>query len=77
MKQLPRLDNWIICTTGIISWAEGNVYKSPRFIDGEYISTSWLRRYSLAEGLVTTRNSTYLLGKPRAQPPKEEDVPVK
>ena len=77
--KLPRLDNWTIINYGTWAGAEGYVYDSDKFDDGDYIHTSYLLRYSLAEGKITTRNTTYLLGKPKSEftPPREKDVPVR
>jgi hypothetical protein len=73
-----RLENWYITIWGTHSTAHGDVYGHPTFNDGEHIRTSYLRQYSLKEGKVTTKNSTYLLGKPASEfkPPQEEDVKV-
>jgi hypothetical protein len=74
---IPRLENWSIENRGLYSIAWGHVYDSPKFNDGEYIHTSFLRQYSLSEKKVTTNNSTYLLGLPASAftPPPEQDVP--
>lgn len=75
--KLPRLDNWVIEIRGEYSVAHGVVYDSDKFQDGDVITTSYLRRYSLVEKKVTTKNTTYLLGWPHSfiVPPEEEDVP--
>jgi len=75
--KLPVLENFIIVNWGTLAVAEGNVYGSPKFKDGEYIHTSWLRAYSLSEGKVTTRNGVYKLGKPAKAPPAEHEVVIK
>jgi hypothetical protein len=74
---IPRLENWSIENRGTYSIACGRVYDSPKFVDGEYIQTSFLRRYSLSEKKVTTNNSTYLLGAPASDftAPPDQDVP--
>jgi hypothetical protein len=77
MEKLPRLENWILVNWGSLAVAEGNVYGSHKFQDGEYIHTSWLRAYSLSERKVTTRNGVYLLGKPATPPLAEHEVIIK
>ena len=74
---IPTLHNFRIINYGTLAVAEGNVYGSDKFQDGEYIHTSWLRAYSLAEKKVTTRNGVYLLGKPAKAPPADHEVIIK
>jgi hypothetical protein len=71
-----RLENFYITIWGTHATATGNVYGNPNFKDGELITTSYLRRYSLTEKKITTKNNTYELGKPSSEftPPPEEDV---
>lgn len=71
-----KLENWFITIWGTHSTATGNVYGNPKFKDGDVITTSYLKRYSLSEGKITTKNNTYLLGKPSSvwKSPPEEDV---
>ena len=76
-KKLPVLEGWRLVNWGTLAVAEGNVYGSDKFPDGEYIHTSWLRAYSLSEKKVTTRNGVYLLGKPALTPPAEHEVIIK
>jgi hypothetical protein len=76
-EKLPRLEGWILVNWGSLAVAEGFVYGSPKFQDGEYIHTSWLRAYSLSEGKITTRNGVYLLGKPAKAPPADHEVIIK
>jgi hypothetical protein len=70
------LENWYITIWGTHATATGNVYGNPNFKDGELITTSYLRSYSLSEGKINTKNSFYKLGKPSSEftPPPEEDV---
>jgi hypothetical protein len=75
--KLPILENWRIINYGNLSVAEGNVYNSARFGNGLYITTSWLKAYSLAEGKVTTNNRVYKLGKPAVPPPADNEVIIK
>jgi hypothetical protein len=74
----PRLERWRLQDFGEYTVAEGHVYDSDKFHDGEYIHTSCLRSYSIKEAKITTLNSTYLLGKPasRYRRPPEKDVVV-
>jgi hypothetical protein len=61
-----RLEKWVIQERGLeefVVW--GHVYDDTRerFPDGTMIHTSGIRSRPLKEGdVVTTRNSTYLLG---------------
>jgi hypothetical protein len=59
-----RLDNWTLINHGTWSQLEGNVFGNPKFHDGAFIRTSWLRAFSVPEGKATTKNSVYLLGTP-------------
>jgi len=67
-KVTGRLENWHvsmpIVTGEVMIW--GDVYEDirNRFNDGTYIHTSGCESKKYVEGdVVTTRNSTYLLGK--------------
>jgi hypothetical protein len=51
-----KLENWFI----IGNKAYGNVYGNPAFEDGELVRTSDI--ISSEDGVVTTKNSTYVLG---------------
>ena len=67
-KVTGRLENWR--ESGVYKGESilfGNIYDDAecRFQDGTYIHTSGIQPQDLEEGkVVTTRNSTYLLGKP-------------
>lgn len=74
---IPRLEDWRIVNFGTLAVAEGNVFGHPKFKEGEFIRTSYLRAYSLAEGKVTTRNTVYKLGKPAVAPLAEHEVIIK
>jgi hypothetical protein len=61
-----RIENWHVSMPDesgeIMVW--GDVYGSYMFNDGTYIHTSGCPNTEYKEGdIVTTRNSTYLLGK--------------
>ena len=67
-KVTGRLENWHVSmpaiTGEVMIW--GDVYDdvNNRFNDGTYIHTSGCESKEYSEGdIVTTRNSTYLLGK--------------
>jgi len=71
-----RLEKWIIHNCGSWAYASGFVHDNPKFKDGDFIETSWIRAYSLTEKKLTTRNSVYELGAPASEftPPRDEDV---
>ena len=75
--RIPRLESWIIFQFGTCAIAEGFVFGDPRFNDGERISTSYIKIYSLSEGKINTKNTCYYLGKPAIPPPAEADVIIK
>jgi hypothetical protein len=76
---VPRIEEWIILNYGTWSQATGKAYDDPRCVDGTPITTSYIRRYSLTEKKLTTKNTTYILGAPASNftPPPEEDVVLK
>jgi hypothetical protein len=75
--RVPRLERWKITNWGVLAVADGFVYGNPQFEDGTYITTSYLVRYSLSEGKISTRNTTYYLGTPATAPLAEADVILK
>lgn len=71
MRVTGRLENWFLdkaTKKEFIIW--GNVYEDvhERFPDGFFIHTSGIKHRKVSEGVVVeTRNSSYLLGKPREE----------
>jgi hypothetical protein len=73
----PILQGWRILNFGTCAVAEGNVYGDPRFQDGQLISTSYIKIYSLSEGKINTKNTCYYLGEPAKSPPADNEVIIK
>lgn len=69
-----RIENWAVVEVGDMYTPPellkrrlvGTVYGHPRLEDGSEITTSSLREFDLITRLGVTRNTTYSLGKPKA-----------
>lgn len=64
-----RLENWTVVSVSSIDFViYGDMYddNNNRFKDGTAVRTSSIKQRPVSEGdIVETKNSTYLLGKPR------------
>lgn len=69
IKVTGRLENWFLergTDKEFIIWGEVFEDVNRRFPQGKFIHTSGIKHRRCSEGdIVETRNSTYLLGKPK------------
>jgi hypothetical protein len=72
MEKLMRIENWAFVIRGdsysapeqLTQHLTGNVFGHTRHEDGKFVETSTVEQIDLENGIVITRNSTYILGTP-------------